>query len=101
MNEQKFDGYAKSYEGRHGSSVAASGEDPAYFHDYKIACLRRLGLLRGPLLDYGCGTGNLTERFARAEEIDELHGYDPSKESLAEARERAPSAQLHTDVATL
>ncbi|MCW5831488.1 MAG: class I SAM-dependent methyltransferase [Labilithrix sp.] len=99
--EQKFDSYAESYEGLHRSSVAASGEDPAYFHDYKIACLRRRGLLRGPLLDYGCGTGNLTERFVRAREVDELHGYDPSAVSLAEARARAPSAELHTDASTL
>ena len=100
--EQKFDSYADSYEGLHRSSVAASGEDPAYFHDYKIDCLRRKGLLRGPLLDYGCGTGNLTERFARAHgDVDEVHGYDPSSRSLAEARERAPSAQLHSDVSTL
>ncbi len=100
--EQKFDSYADSYEDLHRSSVAASGEDPAYFHDYKVDCLRRKGLLRGPLLDYGCGTGNLTERFARAHrEIDEVHGYDPSSVSLAEARERAPSARLHTEIATL
>lgn len=100
--EPKFDSYAKAYEGLHRASIAASGEDPAYFHDYKIACLRRKGLLRGPLLDYGCGTGNLTERFARAHgDVHELHGYDPSTESLAEARERAPSARLHTETATL
>ncbi|MBX3204387.1 MAG: class I SAM-dependent methyltransferase [Labilithrix sp.] len=100
--EPKFDSYAKSYEGLHRASVSASGEDPAYFHEYKIDSLRRRGLLRGPLLDYGCGTGNLTERFARArDEVHELHGYDPSAVSLAEARERAPSAELHDDVATL
>jgi len=100
--EQKFDGYAKTYEGLHRTSIAASGEDPAYFHEYKVDCLRRKQLLRGPLLDYGCGTGNLTERFARARgEVHEVHGYDPSGESLAEAQERAPTAQLHADVSTL
>jgi SAM-dependent methyltransferase len=99
---EKFDDYAKSYEGLHRASIAASGEDPAYFHDYKVECLRRKELLRGPLLDYGCGTGNLTERFARViGELHELHGYDPSTESLAEARERAPSAKLHTEPKTL
>lgn len=94
----KFDQYATSYEDLHRSSIAASGEDPAYFHDYKIGCLRRAGLLRGPLLDYGCGTGNLTERFDRLRaEIGEVHGYDPSPESLHEAEERAPSAVFHRD----
>jgi SAM-dependent methyltransferase len=98
----KFDDYAKSYERLHKDSIAASGEDPSYFHDYKIDCLRRKSLLRGPLLDYGCGTGNLIERFAQAkDEVAEVHGYDPSRESLAEARMRAPSAELHQDASTL
>ncbi|MBX3228454.1 MAG: class I SAM-dependent methyltransferase [Labilithrix sp.] len=95
----KFDDYARSYEGLHKSSIAASGEDPAYFHDYKIECLRRRGILEGPLLDYGCGTGNLLERFARV--LDEVHGYDPSAESLREAKERAPSATLHSEIDSL
>jgi SAM-dependent methyltransferase len=101
--KEKFDDYAKSYEDLHRTSIAASGEDPAYFHEYKVDCLRRKGLFSGPLLDYGCGTGNLTERFDRLpkSEVPELHGYDPSKASLAEARERAPRAQLHSDVASL
>jgi 2-polyprenyl-3-methyl-5-hydroxy-6-metoxy-1,4-benzoquinol methylase len=98
----KFDGYARSYEELHHSSIAASGEDPAYFHDYKIECLRRKGLLRGPLLDYGCGIGNLTERFAHAASgVSDVHGYDPSSESLAEAARRAPSATLHRDATTI
>ena len=95
----KFDAYARSYQELHKSSVAASGEDPAYFHDYKIDCLARRGLLGGPVLDYGCGTGNLTERLARRS--DEVHGYDPSAESLAEAKERAPGAAFHADPASL
>lgn len=100
MNEpQKFDDYAKRYEGLHKSSISASGEDPAYFHDYKIDCLRRRGLLTGPLLDYGCGTGNLLERFAQ--NLDDVHGYDPSSESLGEAKERAPTATLHADPGAL
>jgi SAM-dependent methyltransferase len=101
--KEKFDDYAKSYEDLHRSSIAASGEDPAYFHEYKIECLRRKGLFSGPLLDYGCGTGNLTERFDRLSrsEVPELHGYDPSKESLVEARTRAPRAELHSDVTEL
>lgn len=98
---RKFDRYVTTYEGLHRSSIAASGEDPAYFHDYKIECLRRAGLLAGPLLDYGCGIGNLTERFARVPEVHELHGYDPSAESLGEAIERAPSARFHSAVETI
>lgn len=96
---QKFDDYAKSYEELHKSSVSAMGEDPAYFHEHKIGEMRRRGLLEGPLLDYGCGVGNLLERFARL--LPDVHGYDPSSESLREAAERAPSATLHSDPGTL
>ena len=90
---QKFDDYAKSYESLHKASIAVTGEDPDYFHDYKIEEMRRRGLLTGPLLDYGCGTGNLLERFARV--LPDVHGYDPSTESLREAAERAKVATLH------
>lgn len=98
--EPKFDRSATSTGGPHGATVPPVPEEHAYLHDAKVECLRRKRLLRGPLLDYGCGTGKLTERFLR-EQIHELHGYDPSKESLAEARRRVPSARLHTDPSTL
>jgi len=96
----EFDAYAGSYEEDHRSSVAASGEDPAYFHDYKVSCLERKGVSwEGPLLDFGCGIGNLTARFVG--KYREVHGYDPSAKSIARARERAPGAQLHDDAKTL
>lgn len=99
-NDEKFDRYATTYEALHASSVAASGEDPAYFHDYKVACLERLGVSRAePLLDFGCGTGNLTERFLRR--FDAVHGYDPSSDSLEVAKARAPMATFYSDVSSI
>lgn len=96
----EFDAHVGSYESDHRSSVQASGEDPAYFHDYKLACLERKGVdKRGPLLDFGCGIGNLTERFVK--EYREVHGYDPSAKSIELAKARAPGAQLHSDVSQL
>ncbi len=98
MNE--FDAFAGSYEEDHRSSIAASGEDPAYFHDYKLACLERKGMsIDGPLLDFGCGIGNLTERFVTR--FREVHAYDPSEKSIERAKERAPGAQFHVDSKTL
>lgn len=98
---EKFDGYASSYEAHHRSSIAASGEDPSYFHDHKLACLARRHLLEGPLLDFGCGVGNLTERFVRVPDLGEVHAYDPSVASLSQARTRAPGAVFHDDPTTL
>jgi SAM-dependent methyltransferase len=96
----EFDAHAGSYEEDHRTSVAASGEDPAYFHDYKLACLERIGAdLTGPMLDYGCGIGNLTERFVTR--FGEVHGYDPSSVSIERAKERAPHAKFHLAESTL
>lgn len=98
MNE--FDAYAGSYEEDHRSSIAASGEDPAYFHDYKVSCLARKGTSTdGPLLDFGCGIGNLTERFVTR--YREVHAFDPSAKSVERAKERSPGAHFHVDTAAM
>jgi SAM-dependent methyltransferase len=47
------------------------------------------------VLDYGCGTGPLTEKLAAS--FTDVAGYDPSGASLAEARRRAPSATFYDD----
>lgn len=94
MSSAKFDGYAERYDEVHNRSLAASGETCEYFADYKLACLQRIGAPTSePLLDYGCGVGNVLAKFA--ESFVEVHGYDPSQESLRIASERVPSAVLH------
>jgi 2-polyprenyl-3-methyl-5-hydroxy-6-metoxy-1,4-benzoquinol methylase len=90
----KFDDYATQYEALHQASITASGESPVDFADYKVNCLRRLGLpATATVLDYGCGIGNLTERLADG--VQQVHGYDPSAKSLEVARSRAPFATYH------
>jgi SAM-dependent methyltransferase len=97
MTEGKFDQYAQSYTALHNQNIAASGEPPEYFSAYKRVCLERLGAPRGePLLDYGCGIGNVTR--ALAETYEHVHGFDPSSESLRVARERVPHATFHADL---
>ena len=93
---QKFDRYAADYESMHAKSIALSGESPVYFADYKVKCLQRLGIDRSAaVLDYGCGTGNLTTRLVGA--FAEVHGYDPSLKSLEAARDRSPGATFHSE----
>lgn len=92
--QKKFDAYAESYEQLHTRSVSASGEDAGYFHEYKIGCLRRLGLRDSDrVLDYGCGIGNLAVRLKRL--AVDVHGYDPSGESLNVCRSRVPGMALY------
>src|SRR5512141_555665 len=93
-SSRDFDKYAGSYEALHAGNVAASGEPPSYFAAYKSDVLQRL-LGTGfdaPLLDFGCGIGGLTALLVRS--FREVHGYDPSPESLKVARSRAPAARF-------
>jgi 2-polyprenyl-3-methyl-5-hydroxy-6-metoxy-1,4-benzoquinol methylase len=97
MTAAKFDDYARNYDALHNQNLAASGEPLEYFSAYKRACLERLGAPSAePLLDYGCGIGNVTR--ALAEGFREVHGFDPSAESLKVARERVPSATFHASI---
>jgi 2-polyprenyl-3-methyl-5-hydroxy-6-metoxy-1,4-benzoquinol methylase len=93
--EAKFDAYAKDYERLHRNSITASGEQPAYFADYKVECLNRLvgSAYDEPVLDFGCGVGSLTERLIRR--FRQVGGFDPSATSLAEARAQAASASFY------
>jgi SAM-dependent methyltransferase len=91
----KFDAYAETYTALHDQSITASGESSEYFAHYKLSCLERLvgpGFTE-PVLDYGCGVGALLEHLVRR--FPSVEGYDPSTESLEQARLRAPSAVLH------
>jgi SAM-dependent methyltransferase len=99
--EAKFDAYAKDYERLHSSSITASGEQPAYFAEYKVDCIRRLvgAGYNEPILDYGCGVGSLTERLIR--QFGQVSGFDPSATSVAEARTRAATATFYDDPARI
>ena len=102
MNSEtkKFDEYASRYDALRNQNIAASGEGIEYFARYKLDCLKRLGLEReAPILDYGCGIGNVTEVLDK--EFREVHGFDPSHESLKLARERAPGAVFHSSTADI
>lgn len=96
MPAAKFDAYARSYEELHNENLTASGESLEYFAEYKLACLKRAGApLGAPLLDYGCGIGNVTSVLGRA--FTDVHGYDPSSESLRVVQERMPGSTFYSD----
>jgi SAM-dependent methyltransferase len=96
----KFDRYAGDYDALCGESIRTSGESAEYFHRYKLGCLQRLGLAReAAVLDFGCGTGTLTAVLS--DYYREVHGYDPSTASIERARERAPRARFHSELAAV
>ena len=81
---QKFDSVAQEYDALYERSLGASGEPREYFAHYKLSCLRRLGVPRDePVLDWGCGVGNVLGPLA--DEYREVHGFDPSSESSAQS----------------
>jgi SAM-dependent methyltransferase len=95
-DREKFDSYASDYVSLHERNIAITGESPEYFAVYKLRCLERfLGPdFDLPVLDYGCGVGMVTQQLSTR--FSEVHGFDPSAESVAAARDRAPRARFHT-----
>lgn len=93
---QKFDAYANSYEQLHAQNIAITGEETGYFSQYKVDCLLRAGVNpSAPLLDFGCGIGNVTEKLVGS--FSNVHGFEPSELSAQKARQRVPGAVIHQD----
>jgi len=97
LADAKFDAYADNYNELWANNIGASGEAPGYFLNYKLECLERAGVpVDEPLLDYGCGIGNLTSGLAAR--YHAVEGYDPSTKCIDVARKRCPSVRFHTQV---
>lgn len=92
-----FDKYVENYTRLHGRNIRMSGEPPEYFAEYKVKYLERCrASFDEPLLDFGCGIGNGTTKIA--EVFRDVHGYDPSAESLSAAAERLDGVRFYTRV---
>jgi SAM-dependent methyltransferase len=94
----KFDAYADDYVSVHRHNVAITGEPPEYFAIYKLRCLEKLvgPAFDEPVLDYGCGVGMVTQQLCTR--FSQVHGFDPSAQSIAAASDRAPSARFTTEL---
>ncbi|KAF1684804.1 SAM-dependent methyltransferase [Pseudoxanthomonas broegbernensis] len=95
----QFDAYAGSYDALHKGSIKTSGEEPAYFAEYKIKYIAdSLGAnatkKRLSVLDFGCGIGNSLPHLARVFPNAELRGADVSSESLQVARQSNPQVEF-------
>jgi ubiquinone/menaquinone biosynthesis C-methylase UbiE len=96
QTKAEFDKFAGTYDDLHAKNVALSGESPEYFAIYKQKFLERLFERNTRVLDFGCGIGNLTRLLVRS--FDAVVGYDPSGESVALAKKRAPEATFYDDL---
>jgi SAM-dependent methyltransferase len=81
----QFDQFAGNYRRVLDQSIAASGEDSAYFAEYKAIYLARvLGAnFSGKILDFGCGVGLLSGFLKKHLPASRLEGFDVSRESIA------------------
>ena len=96
MDEAEFDRFADEYHRQHAESIRSSGEQPEFFHKYKItdvaAELAAKGSAPRRILDFGGGIGNSLPHMRAAFPQSEIVLLDPSAKSLAIAEERHPEA---------
>ncbi len=94
MSPAEFDRFADDYYRLHSRSIAATGEKPEYFHEYKIRLLREMTRTRGVepenILDFGSGIGNSIPFLRRYFPAARLAGADISERSLEVAESRFP-----------
>jgi SAM-dependent methyltransferase len=81
----EFDRFAEDYAPILDQSIAVSGEDSAYFAEYKALYLRRLlgASFSGKILDFGCGVGLLSRFLRKHLPAAQLDGFDLSQESIS------------------
>ena len=70
QDDAEFDAYVGRYHEMHSAVLTMSGEDPEYFARNKFGVLQDI-IARDekPILDYGCGIGNLTHLLAERERM--------------------------------
>ncbi len=84
MSSMHFDQFAGDYKQILDETLAISGEDSAYFAEYKARYLART-LSRdfsGKVLDFGCGIGLLSGFLEQHLPKARIDGFDVSQESL-------------------
>jgi ubiquinone/menaquinone biosynthesis C-methylase UbiE len=93
MDEAEFDKFADEYYSSLSAGIAASGEGPEYFSEYKIKDIarewrRQCGATDSPvkILDFGAGIGNSVPYVSRYFAKAQLTCLDPSQRSLDVAR---------------
>jgi len=86
-----FNKFVDSYDTVLDRTVAFGGDSSVYFTNYKARYFDRIYARcgAGPVLDYGCGVGNLTEALARLRPQARIDGFDPSADSIARLRGRS------------
>ncbi len=91
MSDDGFDKFASQYSDILDQNIRFSGAGRDYFDEYKIRCLKNGAISAEDsldVLDFGCGTGELSLLMARAFPKSRVFGIDISQKSIELARER-------------
>lgn len=95
MNPAEFDKFAQEYQAQLAAGLAASGEEPAYFAEYKIKDIARQQSRAGAnatlqVLDFGAGIGSSVPFVHQHLPGAQLTCLDVSQRSLDVAQQRFP-----------
>ncbi|WP_158939968.1 class I SAM-dependent methyltransferase [Burkholderia sp. S171] len=94
MDKAEFDKFANEYHVLHARNIALSGEDPAFFSEYKIhdiqAEMKRRCLAPVTALDFGSGVGNSLPWMKKYLPATNVTCVDVSERSLDIAASRFP-----------
>lgn len=92
----EFDAFAEGYDEALNRGLRFTGEGKDYFAEGRVEQLsrhlNRLGVRVKACLDFGCGTGGSCASLWKGLSMDRYLGYDPSAESINEARRSFPAA---------
>lgn len=92
----EFDAFAGDYDAAINRGLKFTGETKEYFAETRIQWLKsrfkKIGLTPKTCLDFGCGTGTSAPLLVEGFQLDQYIGYDPSSESITEARKDHPNA---------
>ncbi len=87
----EFDAFAGDYDAAINQGLKFTGEAKEYFAEGRVQWLRQRLAQQGAAprtcLDFGCGTGTSASVLMAGLQLESYMGYDPSSESVAEARQ--------------
>src|SRR5579883_579006 len=99
LMSSEFDHHAREYDEALIKAMPCGLDENEYFARYKIEHVAAAvhDMSAGRILDFGCGVGRSVRFLADAFPNSELHGFDPSTESIRIAIERFPAARFSAD----
>ena len=97
---KEFDNFASEYDEMHEKSISLSGEQPYFFHRYKIVDVKKeqhkSKISVNKILDFGCGIGNSLPFWYELFPEADIYCVDPSPESIAVAQSRSDVEKKNT-----